>query len=444
MVVQESVLTLEQKIATRQAVVGVVGLGNIGLSLLDAFGQNGFPLVGYDVDTKKVEMLKTKKSYINHLDMEPLFRLIENDRFKVSDDPSILKSADVIIISVATTLDEHGNPNLSNLLAAFKAGSKYFKNDQLIVVQSSTYPGTTEEELLPLLEKSQLKVGKDIFLAYVPEVCDFGNQDFTFCEVPRIIGGITPECVKLAKLLYEQAGCKTVPVSSPRIAEAAKLLQNAYRLINISFINEMKILFDHMGINVWEVIEAAKTKPFGFAPFYPGPGIGGDCIPVVPFYLVWNAKACHGPSTMLEQAGHIDDMMVEYVLNKLMIGLNRFHKAISEAKILVLGVAYKKDVNDIRESPAIKLMEQLKKMDAKLSYHDPLIDTISHVKQFPDLNYKSINLNYDQLDSYDAVIIITDHSTYDWNKIVSHSKLVIDTRNVTANIPDPDHKIIKA
>jgi UDP-N-acetyl-D-glucosamine dehydrogenase len=435
---------LEQKIQAKRAVIGVVGLGYIGLSLLDAFGKAGFPLVGYDYNQSRMEMLARKEPYLNFIDHKDLFKLMDQNCFKASSDPSVLQAADVTVISVPTSLDQHQTPNLSNLHAAFNTVYSYLKKDQLIILQSSTYPSTTQDTLLPILENSGLKVGEDFFLAYVPEVADIGNPQFSFTQVPRIISGITPACRNLAEQLYKQIGCKVVLASSTKIAESAKLLQNSYRLLNISFINEMKMMFDRMGLDVWEVIRAAESKPFGFVPFHPSPGVGGDCIPVTPFYLVWQAKATEGPTTLLEHAGHINEMMPHYVISKVVEGLNLHKKFVREAKILVLGVAYKKNVNDIRESPSLSILALLQKMLANVEYHDPFVSELPPLVKHPDLKLRSITLDYEKLHSYDAVIIATDHSNYDWSKIVENSQLVIDTHNVTENVKNAKEKVIKA
>lgn len=434
---------LEQKIINKKAVIGVVGLGNIGLSLLDAFGKAGFSLVGFDNNSLKVQMLENKQSYLNYFDMSPLFRLIEQKSFVPSSNPEVLKNADVLIISVPTSIDAYGTPNFSNLRDAFKTVATYLKKQQLIILQSSTYPGTTREELLPILLESNLNVGIDFYLAHVPEIADIGNEHFRFTEMPRIVSGITPSCLKKVSLLYENISAKIIPCSSTDVAEAAKLLQNAFRLVNISFINEMKMLFETLDIDVWEVITAAATKPFGFMPFYPSAGIGGDCIPIAPMYLVWKAKSTDGPTTMLEDAARINDKMAYYVINKLIFGLNRKKKTIKDAKILVLGVAYKKDVNDTRESPALKIIHILKTMMAYVDYHDPFVKILDNFPEDPSLIMESINLNYDNLNTYDAVLVVTDHSCYDWNKLVEHSHLVIDTRNISNKLIDT-RKIIKA
>lgn len=435
---------LEKKIASKKAVIGVIGMGYIGLSLLEAFGAAGYPLVGFDLNENKIQMLKKKKSYLNFMDLKILFKMIDKKLFKPSSDSSILKDADVIVISVSTSLDRYHVPNLTQLWAAFKTVCKYIRKGQLIILQSSTYPGTTEEELLPLLENSHLKVGKDIFLAHVPEVADIGNPNYSFTQVPRIVSGITSACRKIAGILYSSIGCQIVPCSSTRVAESAKLLQNAYRLVNISFINEMKVMFDRMNIDVWEVINAAKSKPFGFTAFEPGPGIGGDCIPIAPLYLIWKAKVTEGPTTILEQAAHVNESIHIYVFNKIVQGLNQQKKSINGAKILILGVGYKENVNDIRESAALKLLFLLKEMRAEAFYNDPYVPEIANIPGYPNLNMKSVQLIYEDLHLYDAVVIITAHSSYNWGKIAQHSSLIIDTRNVMVGNKNHKKKVIKA
>lgn len=434
---------LERKIIEKTAIIGVIGLGNIGLSLLDAFGKEGFPLIGFDNKSEKVKMLLNKKSYLNHLDMTHLFSLIDIQRFQVSADSKILENADVLIISVPTSIDHYGTPNLSNLRAAFQTVASHLKKQKLVILQSSTYPGTTREELLPILSKLGLEVGVDFYLAHIPEIADIGNPEFNFTQIPRLVSGITPSCLRMASLLYEGISARIVPTSSTDIAEAAKLLQNSFRLVNISFVNEMKILFDKMNIDVWEVIAAAATKPFGFMPFYPSPGVGGDCIPITPFYLVWKAKATGGIAALIEESRRINDEMPHYVVNKLIEGLNIKKTTIRGAKILVLGVAYKKDINDIKESVALKIIPILKAMLANVDYHDPYIKTITQFPDHPELTMKSIDFDYNILQLYDAVLILTNHSCYNWQRIVKDSHLVIDTHNISASLIDK-RKIIKA
>ena len=436
--------TLKEKISSNEAVIGVIGMGYIGLSLLDAFEKFSFPLVGYDTNFQRVEMLKNKNSYISHLTLKGLFSLMEKNLFEPSVNPDILQKADILVISVSSGLDEHQIPNLSHLRQTFELVVNYLKKDQLIILQSSTYPGMTENELLPMLEKKGFKVGKDFYLAYVPEVFDIGNKDFTFTQIPRIMGGITPACLEAAKMLYEKIGCKTVGCSSPKIAESAKLLQNSYRFLNISFINEMKIMFDGMDIDIWEVIQAASTKPFGFTPFYPSPGVGGDCIPVSPAYFIWEAKETAGPTTLLETAEHVNNMTPHFVVEKLIQGLARKKKSINGALILVLGASYKKDINDIRLASSLVILSLLLKNLAKASYNDPYVSEIKAPPKHPELHLKSESLDYNNLSQYDAVLIVTDHSDYDWEKIVANSQLVVDTRNATAKVQGRKENVIKA
>lgn len=436
--------SLKDKILSKEAVIGVIGMGNIGLTLLEAFGKAGFSLVGYDTDQNKVEKIKLNNNYLNHDSFKGLFSLIKENRFEPSSQSSILQKADVIVISVPTPLDIHKNPDLTNLRHAFNTVVENLKKGQLIILQSSTYPGTTENELLPLLEKSKLKVGKDFYLVYVPEMFDIGNEKFSFAQIPRIIGGITPSCLQLGELLYEKIGCKVIPCSTPKIGEAAKLLQNTYRFVNISLINEMKVMFDYLNIDIWEVIEAASHKPFGFTPFYPSVGAGGDCIPVSPGYLIWKARNLKGATTLVETSDQINDAIYIYVVDKVRQCLVRSKKSIKDAKILVLGVTYKKDINDIRNAPSLNILDLLKKMHADVHYHDPYIESLQNLKRFPDLNLKSEELNYEKLNQYDVVLIVTDHSIYNWSKIVEYSQLIVDTRNVTANIPGAEKKVIKA
>lgn len=435
---------LHNKIEKKEAKIGVIGLGYIGLSLLDAFGRKGFTIRGYDKDPTRIEQLHNQKNPTNYLQLDLLFQLLGEGKCKFSIEDSILSNCDVLIICVPTSLDAYQIPNLSCLRDAFQTVYKYSKKNQLIVLQSSTYPGSTEEELFPLLANKDLTVGIDYFLAHVPEVADPGNPDYHFIDIPRIVSGVTHACLRIVETLYEQIGCKVVPCSSPRVAESAKLLQNSYRLINISFINEMKVMFDSMDIDVWEVIKVASTKPFGFTPFYPSPGVGGDCIPIDPFYLMWKAHLTSGPTTMLEQAGHINENMPRFVVNKIIQALNSQNKSIGQAKLLILGVGYKKDVNDLRSSSSLKVIAIAKNMRAEVCFHDPFISEIHSLPQFPNCHLKSIEFSYDKLSLYDAVVILVDHSFYDWNLVIEHSQLIIDTRNISEKYAGDPAKIFKA
>jgi len=436
--------SLEEKIRSHTAVIGMIGMGYVGLSLLDVFAARGFSLVGYDSNPKKVEKLQAGESTMNFLPLKDLFACMNQGKFTPSADPDILKFADVLLMCVPTSLDQNKIPDFSCLRKAFHTARQYLKKETLVILQSTTYPGTTEEELLPLLEEGGFKVGSDFFLAYVPEISDIGNPNYSFTEVPRIVSGITKECVDVVSSLYQTIGCKVIPVPSTKVAEAAKIVQNTYRLVNISLVNEMKILFDRMGIDVWEVIEAAATKPFGFSPFYPGPGVGGDCIPIVPYYLVWKGKETDGPSSLIELAGAVNDTIPYYVIDKVIEALSRHEKSIKKAKILVLGVGYKKDVNDLRYSISLKILSLLQQRMADVHYHDPYVQELSHLEKYPHLQMKSEKLDYTRLKDYDLVVIATDHSSYDWKKIVSHSLLIVDTHNVTAGIAGTKEKVVKA
>ena len=426
---------LLEKIKSHEATVAVVGMGYIGLSLLEAFGSKGFPLIGYDVDKGKVEMVREGKSGYNFL---PLDNIV-NKSFIASYDPAILDQADVVIISVSTSLDSRHLPDLSNLKSAFQMVADHLHSGQLIVLQSTTYPGTTE--FLPVLEKTNLRIGKDFFLAYAPEILDPGNPDVVFSEIPKILSGITPECKKRVEALYSEAGCETVLCSSIRIAEAAKILQNTYRLVNISLINEMKIMFDRMDMDIWEVIEAAASKPFGFTPFYPSAGIGGDCIAVVPTYLSLKAQESDGPTSLIDLAHKVNISIPYYVVGKIEEGLGVHKKSLNSAKILVLGVSYKKDVNDLRESAPLKVLSLLQGRGANVSYHDPLVPVLKAPRHYPEIDLQSVELSDEAVASYDCVFIGTNHSCYDWEHIYTHSQLIVDTHNVMQQNSD---KIVKA
>jgi len=435
---------LQKKISSKEAVIGFIGLGYIGLSLLEVFGNAGFPTVGFDINQEKVAMLKREESYFNFLPLQDLFSLMCNKRFEVSDNASILEKADVIFICVPTSLDEHFSPDLTALRKAFQTAVKFLKKDRLIILQSTTYPGTTVQELLPLLEQSGLKAGKDFNLGYAPETADIGNPNYQFNAVPKVVAGISSDCLKMTELLYQLAGFHVVTSPSTQVAEAAKILQNSFRLINISFINEMKIMLDRMGIDIWEVVQAASTKPFGFMPFYPSAGAGGDCIPTDPEYLIWKARTTDGPTTMLEMAAQINRAMPHYVVEKVIEGLNREEKSVKGAKILLLGVGYKKDVNDIRESAALPILFALKQREAIVHYHDPFVHQLPPLPRFPELDLKSEAFDLQKLKDYDAVIITADHTFYDWSKITAHSRLIIDTLNATSVVEGAKHNVIKA
>jgi UDP-N-acetyl-D-glucosamine dehydrogenase len=427
--VEKRVLDLEKRIKKREACVGVIGLGYVGLPLVKTFLNAGFRVIGFDVDKDKVSSLNKARSYIKHVTGENLKPFIREKKFEASSDFKNLSTADVIIICVPTPLDAHKNPDLSFVLNTTQVIAENLRRGQLVVLESTTYPGTTEEEMLPILETTGLKVGKDFYLAYSPERENPGDEVFTTERIPKVVGGVTPSCKKVAKALYDQIVVSTILVSAPRVAEATKLLENIFRSVNIALVNEMKMIFERMDIDVWEVIQAASTKPFGFMPFFPGPGYGGHCIPVDPFYLTWKAKEVDYVTKFIELAGEINTLMPYYVVSKTIETLNERGKSVKGANILILGVSYKKDVDDQRESPSLKIISLLQEKGAKISYNDPYVPESKGHRDYPHLNLRSTPLGERMLKRADAVIIATDHSVYDYDWIVKNASLVIDTRN---------------
>lgn len=425
----EKALILERKIESRKVRIGIIGLGYVGLPLVKTFLNGGFSVTGFDVDSKKVKMLNRGESYIKHVLAKEIKSFIRKRKFQATTDFSHLNKVDVIIICVPTPLDSHNNPDLSFVLNTTEVIAKYLKKGQLIILESTTYPGTTEEEMLPILGRKGWKVGKDFFLAYSPERENPGDKVYTTAKIPKIVGGVTGNCRRVAKILYDQVVVKTIPISSPRAAEATKLLENIFRSVNIAMVNEMKMIFDRMGIDIWEVVKAASTKPFGFMPFFPGPGYGGHCIPVDPYYLAWKAKEVDYPTRFIELAGEINTLMPYYVVSKTVEALNEQGKSIQGAKILILGITYKEDIDDQRESPSLKIISLLKKKGAKVSYNDPHVPQSYGHRDYPGLVLKSVTLSEKKLKGFDAVIISTAHTAYDYDWIVKNSHLVIDTRN---------------
>jgi UDP-N-acetyl-D-glucosamine dehydrogenase len=425
----EKKMSLVERLQKKQARIGIIGLGYVGLPLVMLFLKKGFSVLGFDVDERKVSLLNQGKSYIKHIKEEELNVFIKNRSFLATEDFKALGDVDVIIICVPTPLDSHKNPDLSFVISTVETISEHLKEGHLVILESTSYPGTTEEKILPLFEKGGMKAGKHFYLAYSPEREDPGNRQFPTERIPKLVGGTTQQCLETARTLYDQVVEKTVPVSSTRVAEAAKLLENIFRSVNIALVNEMKMIFDRMGIDVWEVIEAAATKPFGFVPFFPGPGYGGHCIPVDPYYMAWKAKEVGYITKFIELAGEINTFMPHYVVSKSVDALNRKGKSMKGARILVLGLAYKKDIDDQRESPALKIIHLLQKKGARVSYNDPHVPQASGYRDYPGLKMQSVPLDQKKLKEADAVIIATDHSDYDYGWIVDHSSLVIDTRN---------------
>jgi len=428
--------------SVKQETTAIIGLGYVGLPLLLDFCESGLNVIGFDIDQDKIEMLRQGKSYISYISGQKISRYVNNKQFTVTANFNKLKEAKNIIIAVPTPLNDHREPDLQFVENTARAIAKYLVSGQLVVLESTTYPGTTREIVQPILNASGLTVGKDYYLAYSPERVDPNNNSYSARDIPKVMGGITNECLARVKALYGMVFKQIVPVSSVEAAEASKLLENIFRSVNIALVNEMKMLFDRMGIDVWEVIRASSTKPFGFMPFYPGPGLGGHCIPIDPFYLTWKAREFDFSTRFIELAGEINTQMPYYVVNKTIEALNDNNKAIKGAKILILGAAYKNDVDDVRESPALKIISLLKERKAEVNYYDPFINHITDIRKYPDINMHSVELNDEILQKQDCVIILTAHSNIDYRRVLKHSKMVIDTRNVLSGIDDD--KIIKA
>lgn len=420
---------LAEKIDLGTVIVGIIGLGYVGLPLALEFALKNIKVIGFDSDPKKVEFInKEKRSYIKHISSKKIRSAVEKGFFSATADFSRLSEPDAIIICVPTPLSENREPDLTYVKNSALAISKHLRKGQLISLESTTYPGTTDEELKSILEISGLKVGKDIYLCFSPEREDPNNPTFSTSNIPKVVGGVTPLCTKVAVKLYSKVIEKIVPVSSARTAEATKLLENIYRSINIALVNELKMVFDRMGIDIWEVIEAASTKPFGFTPFYPGPGLGGHCIPIDPFYLTWKAREYEISTKFIELAGEINSMMPYYVVNKVIAALNENGKALKNSKILILGLAYKKNIDDLRESPSLKLMELLIRQGAIVDYNDDYIPVIPKLRKYT-FKKKSVSLTPTRLRGYDLVLLSTDHSYYDYKFLLENSNLIVDTRN---------------
>jgi UDP-N-acetyl-D-glucosamine dehydrogenase len=427
-------MQLEAAILGKTARVGVIGLGYVGLPLIRAFVAAGYRTLGFDVDPSKIDRLLAGTSYISHIPSEWIARCLAEGQFEPTGDPRRLAEADAILICVPTPLSDSRDPDLSYVENTARQIAAVLRPGQLVILESTTYPGTTRDVVLPLLEAGGLKVGRDFYLAYSPEREDPGNAHFEASVIPKVVGGIDLQSSRLAMLLYGQAVVKVVPVSSCEVAEACKILENTYRAVNIALVNELKMLYDRMGIDVWEVIEAAATKPFGFQPFYPGPGLGGHCIPIDPFYLSWVARKHGMPTRFIELAGEINTQMPQYVVDRLTDALNERSKAVKGSKICVLGVAYKRDIDDPRESPSFVLMELLLARGAELTYNDPHVPALPKMRHHRLPALTSTPLTADFLASQDCVLIATDHSAYDYDFIVRHAPLVVDTRNATRGV----------
>jgi UDP-N-acetyl-D-glucosamine dehydrogenase len=455
----EVLAAFQSKIEAKTTRVGVIGLGYVGLPLALLFARNEFPVSGFDLDPAKVAMLLQGKSYIRHIPETAIAEHVHTKRFTATADFSHLREMDAILICVPTPLDAHREPDLSFVRNTAEVIAPHLRRGQVVVLESTTYPGTTEEVVLPILEKSGLHCpispyvtdGRNVtgadgqeaefLLAFSPEREDPGNKQFQTHQIPKIIGGVNASSARATQALYSRAFEKTRLVSSTRAAEMTKILENTYRCVNIALVNELKLLSLRMGIDIWEVIEAAKTKPFGFTPFYPGPGLGGHCIPIDPFYLTWKAREYDFPTRFIELAGEINSSMPEHVLAALVDALNKRKQCLQDARVLVLGISYKKDIDDPRESPSLRIIELLQANGARVDYHDPYFPRLPKMRKY-HLQLESVEPTPETLAKYDVVVIATDHSTYDYPAIVRHARLVVDTRNATREVREYREKIV--
>jgi UDP-N-acetyl-D-glucosamine dehydrogenase len=434
---------LLSRIASRDYTVGVIGLGYVGLPLALEFAGQGFPVMGFDIDPAKVEALGRGESYIQHLPAERIAWLTAEGRLHATTDFSRAREADALILCVPTPLTPQREPDLSFIVNTAEAIAPHLRPGHLVVLESTTYPGTTDEVLRGVLEGSGLRAGEHFHLAYSPEREDPGNADYSTSRIPKVVGGYDANSLEIADALYRAIVVDTIRVSDTRTAEAVKLLENIFRSVNIALVNELKVVYDRMGIDVWEVIEAAKTKPFGYMPFYPGPGLGGHCIPIDPFYLSWKAREYGVSSRFIELAGEVNTAMPRYVVDRLIELLNEQGRPLKGARILVLGAAYKKNVGDVRESPGITLMEMLLQRGAEVDYHDPYVPVLPRMRKH-DLDLASIALTPKTLAAADCVLIATAHDAVDYEAVVQHAPLILDTRNATAGITTGREKIHKA
>ncbi len=433
--------------------VGIIGCGYVGLPLALRFAEAGHKVAGFDTDPVKVSMLNAGKSYIEHIPQNKIQQFVNSRHFSATTDFSKLKETDAILICVPTPLDERREPDLSYVEQTAISIQPHLQRGQLVVLESTTYPGTTEELVLPILERSGLRcpiasgiesenIPSDFFLAFSPEREDPGNKQYGLAQIPKVVGGANPPSSRAALALYAQVVARVVPVSSTRAAEMAKLLENIFRCVNIALVNELKLLAARMNIDIWEVIDAAATKPFGFMPFYPGPGLGGHCIPVDPYYLSWKAREFDFAARFIELAGEINTAMPYHVVDAIASSLNNHKKSLNGSKLLILGVAYKKDVDDLRESPSLKIMQLLQQRGAQIDYNDPYFPQMHKMRHFNFENMKSVSISKESLAQYDAAIIATDHSSYDYHAIVDGSKLVVDTRNATRRVTRNRDRIV--
>jgi len=421
---------LEWKLSNKTAVIGIVGLGYVGLPLAVAFAEVGFKVVGFDMQAEKVEAISKGESYLADTGNEKLSRLVKSNLLEATTDQSRLREVDAVCICVPTPLNRAKEPDLSHVIHESEEISNYLQPGQLVVLESTTYPGTTREVIMPILERSGLKVGRDFYLAYSPERIDPGNRKYTIKNTPKLVGGVDSESTRLAELLYHEVADAVFPVSSPEAAEMTKVFENVFRNVNIALVNELAWLCENMGISVWEVIDAASSKPFGYMPFYPGPGIGGHCIPLDPYYLANKAREYDFHTRFIELAAEINEQMPYYITSRIIEALNTQRKSLSGAEVLVLGATYKKDVEDVRESPSLKLIRLVHEKGAEVSYNDPHLAEI----EIGEDTLTSVELTKERLSSADCVVITTDHSTYDYQYVADNARLLFDTRGVTRAI----------
>lgn len=442
---ETSYTQLAELIRTKRAVIGVIGLGYVGLPLIRAFTASGFRCLGFDTDQNKVDKLRNGQSYIKHIDAREMANLVAENRFEPTADMARLVEADCVVICVPTPLNESRDPDLSYIEGTARSIAKTLRKGQLVVLESTTHPTTTRENVLPVLEATGLQCGTDYFLAFSPEREDPGNPNFHAATIPKVVGGFDEKSGDLACAMYGHAVVSIVRVSNMEVAEACKILENTYRAVNIALVNELKILYDKLGIDVWEVVDAAKSKPFGFQAFYPGPGLGGHCIPIDPFYLTWLARK-HGEQTrFIELAGEINTHMPQYVITRLAEFLNDRRKPINGSKVAILGMAYKKDIDDPRESPSFELLRLLIERGAVVTYNDPHVLVLPKMRHYPNLpEMRSEQLTAEYIAAQDCVLIATDHSAYDYEFIVRHAQFVLDTRNATKHVSEGKERVRKA
>lgn len=443
---QVDMKALLQGFKDHKTTIGVVGLGYVGLPLIRTLNREGFKTIGFDVDDTKIKALEAGASYIRHIPSSEIQTIVSSGLFRATTDFSLIGEADAVLICVPTPLNKYREPDMSYVVSTTEAIQPHLRPGQLVVLESTTYPGTTDEVMRPILERDGLKSGETLFLAYSPEREDPGNPDFETATIPKVVGGDGQEALDLAVALYDEIVSGVVPVSSSATAEAVKLTENIFRSVNIALVNELKVVYEKMGVDIWEVIDAAKSKPFGFMPFYPGPGLGGHCIPIDPFYLTWKAREFGISTRFIELAGQINTAMPEHVIRRVNEALDhRFSKGLNGSRVLVMGMAYKKNVDDMRESPSLVLTELLKERGAVVDYYDSFVPEVMPTREHPELSgMKSIQFTPEAISSYDAVLISTDHDDVDYDTLVENAKVVIDTRNATKSVVNNRDKIVKA